>query len=190
LVSAIRELGAKQENGERVHGSYLEALGNAMSRAERSVAMTAELSSIAQQHLLRKDGQEDLCFALWHPSRGKERYTALVRRIIFPEKGDRSVHGNVSFESAYFERALAEAAATGAGLALMHSHPRGLGWQGMSKPDVGTEKSISAAVFGATRRPFVGLTVARDGAWSARFWERAAPRTYFSGRLCDGSSFG
>jgi hypothetical protein len=101
-----------------------------MSRAERSIAMTGELSSIAQQHLLRKDGQEDLCFALWHPSRGKERNTALVRQLIFPEMGDRNVHGNVSFEPAYFERALAEAAAAGAGLALMHSHPRGLGWQG------------------------------------------------------------
>jgi molybdopterin-synthase adenylyltransferase len=152
-----------------------------MSRAERSVAMTGELSSVAQQHLLRKDGQEDLCFALWHPSRGKERNTALVRRLIFPETGDRNVHGNVSFEAAYFERALAEAAAAGAGLALMHSHPRGLGWQGMSKPDIATEQGISAAVFGATCRPFVGLTVARDGAWSARFWERAAPRTYSRG---------
>jgi hypothetical protein len=152
-----------------------------MSRAERSIAMTSELSSIAQQHLLRKDGQEDLCFALWHPSRGKERNTALVRQLIFPETGDRNVHGNVSFEPAYFERALAEAAAAGAGLALMHSHPRGLGWQGMSKPDITTEQGISAAVFGATRRPFVGLTVARDGAWSARFWERAAPRTYSRG---------
>lgn len=149
-----------------------------MSRAEHSVAMTGELSSIAQRHLLRKDGQEDLCFALWHPSRGKERSTALVQRLILPEAGERNIHGNVSFEPAYFERALAEAAAAEAGLALMHSHPRGWGWQGMSKQDILTEQSVSAAVLGATQRPFVGLTVARDGVWSARFWERIGRRSY------------
>jgi hypothetical protein len=149
-----------------------------MSRAERSVAMTGELSTLARRHLLRKDGQEDLCFALWHPSQGKVRNTALVGRLILPESGDRNVHGNASFEPAYLERALAEAAAAGAGLAFMHSHPLGLGWQGMSKPDISTEQSVAAAVFGATRRPLLGLTVARDGAWSGRFWKRTGPRIY------------
>lgn len=149
-----------------------------MSRAERSVAMIGELSSLARRHLLRRDGQEDLCFALWHPSQGKERNTALLRRLILPEWDDRNVHGNASFEAAFFERALAEAAAVGAGLGFMHSHPLGLGWQGMSKLDISTELSVAAAVFGATGRPFVGLTLAKDGAWSARFWERTAPRIY------------
>jgi molybdopterin/thiamine biosynthesis adenylyltransferase len=140
--------------------------------------MTGELSDTARHHLLRTDGQEDLCFALWHPSRGRSRTTALIHRLILPEPGDRNVHGNVSFEPSFFERALTDAAFEGAGLALMHSHPLGVGWQGMSRDDVTTEQGTAGAVFGATRRPFVGLTIAGDGAWSARFWERTAPRIY------------
>ena len=73
---------------------------------------------------------------------------------------------------------MAEAAANGAGLALMHSHPRGRGWQGMSLDDVRAEQGHAGAVFGATRKPFVGLTIAGDGSWSGRFWMRTAPRTY------------
>jgi len=149
-----------------------------MSRATYSVAMTGEVASAARGHLLRADGQEDLCFALWHPSRGRSRTTAVIHRLIMPYEGDRNIHGNVSFEPSFFERALAEAAAESAGLALMHSHPLGIGWQGMSGDDVTTEQSTAGAVFGATRRPFVGLTVAGDSAWSARFWERTAPRIY------------
>ena len=146
-----------------------------MSKATYSVAMTGEIANKARLHLLRTDGQEDLCFALWHPSRGRRRTTALIHRLVLPEAGDRNVHGNVSFEPSFFERALAEAAAEGAGLALMHSHPLGEGWQGISRDDVTTEQGTAGAVFGATRRPFVGLTIAGDSAWSARFWERTAP---------------
>jgi hypothetical protein len=36
---------------------------------------------------------------------------------------------------------------------------------------------------GATKLPFVGFTIASDGAWSARFWERTAPRQ-FAKRAC------
>lgn len=133
---------------------------------------------MAHSHLLRPDRQEDLCFALWYPSRGHKRLTALIQRLILPGKGDRNVHGNVSFEPAFLERALAEAAAARAGLALLHSHPMGRGWQGMSNDDVAAEQGNAGAVFGATGQPFVGLTLAKDGEWSARFWERTAPRTY------------
>lgn len=149
-----------------------------MSRGAHSVAMTGEVACAARAHLLRIDRQEDLSFALWYPSRGHHRITALIQRLILPGKGDRNVHGNVSFEPAYFERALSEASAVGAGLALLHSHPLGCGWQGMSDDDVVAEQGNAGAVFGATGLPFVGLTLAGDGAWSARFWERTAPRTY------------
>lgn len=149
-----------------------------MSRAARSVAMTEEVACAARTHLLRADHQEDLCFALWYPSRGLHRMTALVQRLILPGKGERNVHGNVSFEPAFFERALSEAAAADAGLALLHSHPGGRKWQGMSHDDVVAEQGNAGAVLGATGLPFIGLTLAGDGAWSARFWERTAPRTY------------
>jgi molybdopterin/thiamine biosynthesis adenylyltransferase len=149
-----------------------------MSRAERSVAMTAAIDVSAREHLLRADRQEDICFGLWRLSKGQSRTTALIERLILPRKGERNVHGNASFESLFLERAMAEAASSDAGLALLHSHPMGRGWQGMSRDDVVAEQSNAGAVFGATGYPFVGLTLAGNRAWSARFWERTAPRTY------------
>ncbi len=149
-----------------------------MSRAAHSVAMTEEVACLARNHLLRVDCQEDLCFALWYPSQSKHRITALIQRLILPGNGDRNIHGNVSFEPAFLERSLAEAAAVGAGLALLHSHPIGRGWQGVSDDDINAERGNAGAVFGATGHPFVGLTLAGDGVWSARFWTRTAPRTY------------
>jgi molybdopterin-synthase adenylyltransferase len=149
-----------------------------MRRHERSVAMTAAVDVQARHHLLRPDGQGDICFALWHESKGETRTTALIHRLLVPNEGERNVHGNASFEPAYLERAMAEAAASSAGLALLHSHPRGRGAQGLSKDDTIAEQSNAGAVFGATGLALVGLTLAGDGAWSARFWQRTAPRTY------------
>jgi molybdopterin-synthase adenylyltransferase len=149
-----------------------------MSRAERSVAMTAAVDLSAREHLLRSDLQEDVCFGLWRSSKGQTRTTALIERLILPRKDDRHIHGNASFEPIFLERAMAEAAASEAGLALLHSHPLGRGWQCLSKDDVFAEQSNAGAVFGATGHPFVGLTLAANGAWSARFWERTTPRTY------------
>lgn len=142
-----------------------------------STAMTSEVSNRALGHLLREDRQEDLCFALWHPSQGAERMTALVGELILPSENERAVHGNVEFLSNYFERALDLAVSTGSGLALMHSH-LGPGWQGMSSDDVEAERGHAASVKGATGFPFLGLTAGTDEAWSARFWEKTAPRTY------------
>jgi molybdopterin/thiamine biosynthesis adenylyltransferase len=149
-----------------------------MSRAERSAAMTAAVDRAAREHLLRFDRQEDICFGLWRVSKGQTRTTALIERLILPREGDRNVHGNASFEPIFLERAMAEAAASDAGLALLHSHPLGRGRQRLSRDDVFAEQSNAGAVFGATGQPFIGLTLAGDGAWSARFWERTAPRTY------------
>ena len=149
-----------------------------MSRAAHSVAITEQVEAEARRHLLRADEQEDICFALWHPSTGRSRITALVERLILPLPGERNLHGNASFNSEYLERALTEAVAAGAGLAMMHSHPHGRGWQDMSADDIRAEQGNAGAVFGATGRPFVGLTLAGNGAWSARFWARTAPRTY------------
>ena len=149
-----------------------------MSRVARSAAMTAAIDAAARAHLLRRDRQEDLCFALWNPSRGATRTTAIIERLLLPRDSERNVHGNASFEPAFLERALAAAAAAGTGLALLHSHPFGRGWQGMSQDDINAEQGNAGAVFGATGLPFVGLTLAGDGTWSARFWERTAPRTF------------
>jgi len=149
-----------------------------MSRVAYSVAMTAESDAALRRHLLRRDGQEDLCFAIWHPSEGSSRMTALVGAPIMPRAGDRNVHGNASFNHLFFERAIEEAAAAGGGLAFLHSHPAGCGWQSMSRDDIEAERGHAAAALGATALPLVGLTLAGDGSWSARFWPRVAPRQY------------
>jgi len=142
-----------------------------------SAVLSSEIHDEAARHLLRPDQQEDLCFALWYPSKGVDRTTALIHSLILPKSGERAVHGNASFKPAYFERALQLAQIQGAGLAFMHSH-LGPGWQGMSRADIQAEQTKAAAVKAATGLPFVGLTLATDGAWSARFWHKTAPKTY------------
>lgn len=141
-------------------------------------ALTAEANSTSTQHLLqhyrqdRTPPQEDLCFALWRPSTGKQRRTALIDEIILPEEGERLLHGNASFEPGYLARALTTARQREAGLAFMHSHPSP-GWQGMSDTDIEAERDVLAYPAGAAGLPLVGLTIGGDGYWSARFWERS-----------------
>ena len=142
-----------------------------------SVAMRDSTHQLTASRLLRADKQEDLCFALWTPSRGSKRLTALVRQLIWPTRGERFVQGNVSFASDFFCRALERASQEKCGLALMHSH-LGPGWQGLSGPDRRAESSHAGAVIAATGLPFVGMTVGTDEAWSARFWKRIGPRDY------------
>ncbi|MCY4489651.1 MAG: ThiF family adenylyltransferase [Deltaproteobacteria bacterium] len=139
------------------------------------VVFTAEADSISNEHLLqhykRNVFQEDLCFALWRPSTGEYRRTALIWEVILPHQDERSLHGNASFQPSYVTRAIQMARQRGAGLAFMHSHP-GPGWQGMSAADVDAERDALAYPAAATGLPLVGLTIGSDGYWSARFWER------------------
>ena len=142
------------------------------------VALTHDAHVTAINHLLQhfKRGalQEDLCFALWRPSTGAIRRTALIDDIVLPVDGDRDLHGNVSYNPEYLARSLDLAVARGAGLAFMHSHPSP-GWQGMSEPDVVAERNRLAYPAGATGLPLVGLTAGTDGYWSARYWCRDGP---------------
>lgn len=139
------------------------------------VALTAQADSVARDHLLQhyrhNTEQEDLCFALWRPSTGADRRTALIDELMLPAKGDRLLHGNTSFSPDYLIRALAAARSAEAGLAFMHSHPTA-GWQDMSSSDVEAERDVLAYPATAEGVPLVGLTMGRDGCWSARFWEK------------------
>ena len=143
-----------------------------------SAALTLELHARARGHLLRPDGQEDVAFALYSPSRGEERLSWLVSEILLPGEGDREVHGNVSYLPRFAERALRESSKRGCGLALMHSHPGGEGWQGMSPDDVQAEQGLAPRAMAMTGLPLLGMTMAGDGAWSARVWEKVGPRAY------------
>jgi molybdopterin/thiamine biosynthesis adenylyltransferase len=136
---------------------------------EFSVAFTESINAGLLGHLIRDDGQEDLCFALWNPSYGAARSTALISEVVLPVAGDRQCHGNVSFNAQYFERVCQLALDKGYGIAFLHSHP-GPGWQDMSRDDVIAETRIAGTVYGLTDLPLVGLTLGIDGTWSARFW--------------------
>lgn len=122
-------------------------------------------------HLRSGKRQEDLCFALWRPSTGASRTTALISELVLPQPGDRTLHGGASFEPDFLSRALRLAREKNAGLAFLHSHPTG-GWQGMSTADVKAERDRIAAPAQTTGLPLVGLTLGTDESWSARFWTR------------------
>ena len=139
------------------------------------VAFREETANQANKHLLqhfqKNQLQEELCFALWRPGTGKSRYTGIVYKIILPEKGDRTLHGNVEFAPQFLSRALNQAIQEKAGLAFMHSHPTD-GWQDMSLPDVIAERDVLFSPSMATGLPLLGLTIGTDAYWSARFWKK------------------
>ena len=147
-----------------------------------SVAIPAATEARMLEHLIRTDREEDLLFALWYPSRGNARHTALIHAPVFPESGDRQRHGNASFNQQYFERVCALAIQNKAGVAFMHSHTVP-GWQAMSADDIAAEQKLAGAVASLTELPLVGLTVGTDGIWSARFWEYVRGK-FFQKRWC------
>lgn len=154
-----------------------------MSAAEQfdgvqlSVAMTTTLDGQLRAHLDKGRRQEDLTFALWRPSKGHSRFTAVLHAIVLPESDDRILQGNVAFTPDYVQRVL-DRAGEGCGIALIHSH-LGPGWQDMSDDDIVAERDrLAAAVTGRTGLPLLGLTWGTDGAWSGRMWLRQAPGKY------------
>src|SRR6266568_434506 len=142
-----------------------------------SASMTEEVDQTASRHLLRSDGQEDLCFGVWYPSNGHSRTTAILYDLILPREGERHVHGNASFTVDYFARSLGTCQAKGGGLAFLHSHPS-VGWQAMSHADKVAEASHAAASAAVTGLPLLGLTLGEDRSWSARHWFRVARGKY------------
>jgi len=139
--------------------------------------MAEPINAALRAHLIREDGDEDLAFALWSPSLGAERITALLHTAVLPQEGDREVHGNVSFNQQYFERVCRLALVEGLGVAFLHSHPYP-GWQWMSEDDVVAERRLAGPAGALTGLPLVGLTIGSDGAWSARFWEHEGARLH------------
>lgn len=143
-----------------------------------SVALPTELHGRLSGHLLRGDGQEDVCFALYRPSRGRQRKTGVVFEVVLPRDGERFVHGNASFSGAYFLRAAGKAAEKGAGLVLLHSHPDGEGRQDTTPEDEDAERGYAAQAVAATGHPLLGMTLAGDESWGARFWKRVGRGEY------------
>jgi hypothetical protein len=137
-----------------------------------AVAMDGEVNERLIDHLIRDDGQEDLCLAIYAPSRGTSRFAALIRERVLPRPGERVVRGTVEFTGDYVLRAATIAAEQGGGVAILHSHPAGRRWQAMSTSDYDAELSYAALAEEMTGLPLLGVTLAgRDHTWSARFWQ-------------------
>lgn len=158
-----------------------------LASRELSTAMSHKLDEALLGHLLahqrRGVVQEDLTFALWHPSIGATRATALLHSAVFPFESERQLQGNVSFDTSYFERVLDIASQKNMGVALLHSHI-GPGWQGLSRDDDVAESRLAGAVAAVTGLPFVGLTCGNDGVWSSRVWFHEQTHGY-SARWCE-----
>lgn len=142
-----------------------------------SVAITEGVNDQLKKHLIREDGQEDLCFAFYKISTGRDRTTAVLNEVLWPAEDDRNVHGNVSFNPGYLDKVSAYALEKGYGIVFIHSHPFP-GWQRMSNDDVDAEEMLAPRVKAVTSLPLVGMTIGSDGAWSARFWGKTASKTY------------
>lgn len=136
-----------------------------------SVAMTQTVHDRLSSHLLRRDGQEDICLATYADSTGTSRTTRVLHEVHLPTDGDRQLHGNATIHGSYVLRIATLAAQRGHGVAILHSHPGGRGWQGLSRPDADAELSYARLVEQVTGRPLVGLTLAGDSRWSARVWQ-------------------
>lgn len=139
-----------------------------------SVALTDATEGTLRAHLVRNDGQEDICLAVYQPSTGRSRDSALITEFLPPHPGERQVHGNASVMGDYVLRAATTASAAAGGVAMLHSHPGSTGWQRLSQADADAERSYAFLVRRLTGLPLVGMTLASgDGAWSARRWTEA-----------------
>ena len=118
-----------------------------------SVAMDGSVNDALVAHLARDDGQEDLCLAVYAPSTGASRFSGLICEPVLPLPNERIVHGNVEFTGDYVLRAAAYAADKGGGVTLLHSHPSGKRWQGMSAPDYDAESSFATLAREVTGQP-------------------------------------
>lgn len=147
------------------------------ARYRHSVAMSQAVHTELAQHLLRADGQEDICLATYAPSTGASRTTRIIATVELPLEGEREVHRNAKITGGYVLRVATEAARTGRGVALLHSHPGAPGWQGLSGPDFDCESSYAGLVQQLTGLPLVGMTLAGgDHTWSARVWIEGNPQ--------------
>ena len=141
----------------------------------RSVAMTEAVSAALRDHLLRDDGQEDICLATYQVSTGARRTTHLLDEVHLPEPGERRVHGNATIRGKYVLRVAGIAKRRARGVVMLHSHPGGRGWQRLSMQDADTEETYGRLAENVTGLPLLGVTLAGDGTWSARTWADGEP---------------
>ncbi|CAN5909464.1 hypothetical protein BH23ACT10_BH23ACT10_20740 [soil metagenome] len=141
-----------------------------------SVAMTGSIASRLRDHLIADPAQEHVCMATYAISTGARRTTYLLDELVLPGDGDVELHGNATIHGDFVMRGADRAADRGRGLALLHSHPTASGWQAMSPWDAEAERDYANLAREVTDLPLLGLTMAGDGALSARAWDRGVGR--------------
>lgn len=138
--------------------------------------MTRAVEGVLLSHLIRADGQEDVCLATYSPSTGATRTSRVIRAVELPRPGERRVHGNATFTGEYVLRVASLAARLGRGIAVVHSHPNASGWQSLSASDHDAEGSYAQLASRITGLPLVGMTLAgSDHTLSARVWQDQEP---------------
>jgi hypothetical protein len=141
-----------------------------------AVALSGVVHEQLTEHLLQDPKQEHACLATWVGSTGASRTTYLLDDCIFPEPEEVLLHGNATITGDYVVRGARHASRRGRGLVLLHSHPGGSGWQGMSPEDFKAERDFANLVREITDRPLLGVTQAGDRSLSARVWDQGVGR--------------
>ena len=156
-----------------------------------SIAISESTNEKLQKFLLNDKNTEEICFATWNPARGKSRFNILLDGIILPRKSDRvRMDHTVSALPRYVDRCKERARKKKSGLVMIHTHPMGLGHQGVSGPDLYYERDVLAReVFGITGLPFVGMTLSGDGVWSGRIYPKPLEITWCSTVRVVGKNF-
>lgn len=142
-----------------------------------NVSIAESTNKVLEDHLLKGGLQEYLSFGFYNPSSGINKFSGLITEILLPEKEDQNLHGNVSYNSCYFDKVSARALKIQSGIVFIHSHP-GPGWQNMSKDDEIVEKMLASRVQAISGLPLLGMTIGSDGYWSARFWIKTGREKY------------
>lgn len=140
-------------------------------KIDYQAALTEQTDLSLRSEMLANLTDEDARLATWSPARGRTRFTAIIHDVVFPEDGEIKRHGNVTVEPTYIERATEVARAAGRGLALIHTHPCGVGWQKPSDVDIENEQVLlGRSTYGVTGLPLVGLILSGEGRWGARVY--------------------
>jgi len=144
--------------------------------AELHFAIDEEMHQRLTALLLRNQPEEEVCFALISASTGNTRRTPRTTRCREPAPGEREVHGNVSFSAPFVDRAIDAAIDAGTGLALVHSHPFGVGFQRPSIDDRRAEaRTADTAAFALPGKPIAGIILSGDGTLSGREYSFTSP---------------
>ncbi|MDG6999519.1 MAG: ThiF family adenylyltransferase [Nitrososphaerota archaeon] len=136
-----------------------------------NIALTDQMDAQLQTSMLTDKFDENACLSLWLPSIGRSRLTGIINTVLVPRSGEVKRHGNVTVDASYMDRGIETARQAKSGLAIIHTHPAGNGWQMPSSIDIKNELGLlGRSVYGVTGYPLIGMILSGDGCWSGRLY--------------------